>query len=1606
MPAVPQKVTGFLRVDLDTDETRLPTDSARFAKGWTWNVNKNPIGQEGYNAGAGTPREGCIIQSASITMPLGDNYCIGTYEARDVNELYVFIYNSNFNHFIYRINGVDGSAQLVYANKLLNFQLDPQHFISEGRAVLKTVQYFNKSTSEIEIRKFLCWVEYNQPRMLSVEDAIATASFDMTAHPFFDPLVVGQNAIDQVIEDYINLAVSTPMDCITFTPQERLPSEETKQNLMLFKGWQWRLKYIDVYNRESEHGIISDRYFTVIGSNCLPASNGMPRCVRLKFNAGHPLVNKIQLEFRTCSGNSDLSVDSDWYLYDTIDKYDNSGSLQFWERDILNPYQVKLDEMNDANTANPGTYTPDQITEAINSLTRYNALDNTFDYTFCGDKQCQLIPVSETVRTDNNVPRTSSSIFGLNEGIGLANNKRGFEPLPLDDIKKVSVVAVPSQDECEEFELRKIVVYALIYRPNTTGSPGPLITGFVHYLDPPDNDYEVILNTCGGIEKFKFKTMWSTVPPSLDNTVPLSGQVFPIGQDNFTAYLAGTPYYAIGQQVMLNRYTLEECPCGVFFADRTPENIECIKDDPWDWWAFQKFEFNVPAGEYIVRLSHHRSKLSQDYQITSTYVTGLRQFGDYVASTAFDRPSSRRKEIVVDVSTTDHLGKWAIDNFFMIMSTVLVVGDTSEGNSYEMYVKEDVINRIPIALAQAVPESGMGISGSADKWTTVYTDHNGFFFRGGGDPLVPPTNTNNNDYIAVDNCDPEFPEFPWYLPQWPSGTVIWGAIGCIHASGIPVGEYFLFAGENEFPDSNRRFIKGRIKLCDTDIGVGGVSIVPFNMRPTRTDADGYFEIIAHGRSLAPVDSVNDTLLITQSACQLSRCDDPCNSTFERIIVTHINCQEAPRETTIPDVLIRMNGINKSGPQNGGRYQAGFVMHGDGRHSYVQTAEHLFVDVKSMLETHRFAHSTLEFTISANLILPDWVEYITFVLSQNLNWSDFFMWSADRVDFVDDGGYITTTNPTKIRIYYESMLEYVKQSNLKSNAIWSFIETGEENNQNVTGDVIEFYRQADGTWFDKSIVSSVRYDKDGRYIEIDYSDGYKDLKAGALFKVMRPKTCQTGDIFMELCPSIRVIAGIPQVLTGQLSYMDSYFLTRTFPVPLYTIDTTDPTKITKTVNVRNSTYLYEHHSPSDSWGNHCGTRGRIFFKNPYEREQYRTMEIALSKPLINKSNFNGLSYFQLEDIDRFDEQQWGSITVVLPQINTLLVICKRDNFVVGFSDTGVRVDANYQVYAGSAEGRFGTPQRKIGQNYGCQVGDINTIRQRSGVVVFLDRARGDLVFHMYSQSGDVSVNGFHAWLSQKISIQNNNNNNPQRTHNAYFVGGVDPKTNEYFLTSFVMANLDNNLTHGPDYFQLPDDAFLNQDMDVSLAANETIVVDIPTASMKGFAHFTPEYYGSLESFHADRNMLIFRRANAWSTHPGNGLVPYLNYFGVQTKKVLVFIVNISPEKVKRFMYIEVYNSNHKLIASEVTTEQGQVSRIPASYFQRVDNFWCAAFLCATNTPSDINIPIETGINSLIDGNPLSGRWMSVRLVSEDADDAEYCELNSICTYVIPSGKSAD
>lgn len=1612
-------------VVLDLDELRVPPNAVLFLKNLTQNININAANasQSGGNKLTTSPIEGNSALTIS-GIASGTNYCIGFYSSETTNEGYFFLYNSAGSHSVWVVRGNTGAVQKVYQGNLLPFQLDPQYFIASGRCTMAEKSYIDPvSKLESNYKELIFTTNNGIQCFLSVEDSIATNSFSTS---YFTSTAAFYNPIE-----LIHLGVPTPLSNIGLnTPVAYAPvsSDLTKQNLLVRNGWQFRVKFIDIFGRESEHGIISSQYITVIGGGCLAASNGLPRCVTINFDAGNPLVNIIQVEYRKWVGNDvGDSLSTGWLLYEAFNKYDNSTSVKWYNRSI-----------------NP-------IFTTTGSGITYNAGTNSIAYNFCADKNSIPISDTETTRTEPGLPRISGTASLIDKRLLLANNVRGFEPIPQSEVDKVVFSAqLPSTSPCPAPATRTITFYANIYNPY--GDYSALIrTSFGKVVFGNSDDG----NGCAG-------------PGSHTSSFKL-GQIFgDQTHPGFIAYIAGTPYKCISEQGDFDPATGAFTDKGYGSGISFPHQI------------MQKFTIiDVPAMKGVLRISSHKSTVNDsDYQQRSTYVAGVIPIstltgGAYARQSYANTPD---KEIAFDATAGDVNLSGPSDPMFIILD----LGDGVTSGALDGYLYEQP-GGAPVEM-NPIEFGGITATGTiGDGFGSFFSDHNGFYFvtTGHGNPKIA---------IWSDFCDG-------------SGTVhLFDLVGntssiqhgdgtnsnpghCFGDDGNWRGQVYL---ATTYPVAARRTIVQKFFECGSPgVGVPGIPTIMTKGAAGITDGSGTVTLLAHNRynyatsfggsvpflgNVPPNYSVSpynqDVLIFSQKgSCQWADCGN-CNSYIASPTITYVACTGSARNTNMPDINVTLQGVGLYGIQSGGKYPVAFWCFDEiGRHTAPQVREGAlgFVDVPNLNDIgyQQFALCQIAVNIGSTFQVSPTFTKMAFLVGANVLFSDSFSWAADWVQPVDNTGATNYVNPTGIRIYYGSLLEYNKQNNFATN-IWSgFITEEASGTAPQQGDIAQFIMNGIGTtnvggtaWLPSVISAPITYDSSGLFFTIDYLPELISLTNGCLFRVIRPNANQSGQNvpLYEQCFVVDLVNGVPSTLSFTLPYFDSYLLSRLLPVPRlkgqpnaisptvypvtplpiqYTSSNQDATLDTSgysTNNINNANgviifdviddsssfpFYFEGPSPNDLWGSHLACRGRVGVPNPYE-EQLRTgTEVALSDAIGDRGVLNNISYFESQNIQIFDRNTWGSITSVLVETSVCMVICNSDHFMTRYNTSQLRVDGSGNVNAQNALGMFTAPERKNGENFGCIPQNINTIAKYAGTIVWLD-AKGNMVFSNMGDSAPVEiVNGYQAYLLNKIATVNIANNNPGANGKTYFIGNVDPKTMEYFLTSFNIP-----VTGSPSY--------INTQTQPRLASNETLIFDLNSGMLKGFASFTPEYYGMIPGYYLQKQFLSFKGGLPY-VHHGNfasTVTPplYANFYGTQCEVRITHVVNsvdgkMLPDKVKRFLYNEIYcrqsipgatgvMPSALWYADSIITEKGQNSRLLVPRWDLKDGLQCAAYLCALNTPADPNMPVQTGANAILDGDPLQGRWMTVSLTNNVLWAGTYFEVSEIVNYTNGIEKSAD
>lgn len=257
-----------------------------------------------------------VVCVEDILPQSGVNRCIGSYESKLTNECYYFNHNSNNNHGIYKIDS-DGCTQ-VYLGSCLNFQWEEKYAIAEHRVYLALVSDSNDEDNRNIYKKFLIFTDgYNPIRFIDVETSIATDSFNSVTFPYWKTFYPHCDPCE-----FIELATRPPYDCPKVELIDSSLSDDNLTNKLLSETFQFRYRYLLTDGRVTTFSPISELIY--VPTSACENGVGLQRCIKLTLNAGSPLVEKIQIAFRNCNGDANNpDTPTDWFLYDTIDKYDS-----------------------------------------------------------------------------------------------------------------------------------------------------------------------------------------------------------------------------------------------------------------------------------------------------------------------------------------------------------------------------------------------------------------------------------------------------------------------------------------------------------------------------------------------------------------------------------------------------------------------------------------------------------------------------------------------------------------------------------------------------------------------------------------------------------------------------------------------------------------------------------------------------------------------------------------------------------------------------------------------------------------------------------------------------------------------------------------------------------------------------------------------------------------------------------------------------------------------------------------------------------------------------------------------------------------------------------
>jgi len=1298
------------------------------------------------------------------------------------------------------------------------------------------------------------------------------------------------------------------INCGVITPEcpvvdEVANDDPQKPNFLKFNTWQFRIQYIDVYGRMSEWGKISELY--VSGMNdCISSSDLLARCVNLTFDAGTPFTDKINVAFRNCN-------DESWQQDTTLFLYKGSCLGDWWLR-----------------SRNPD----------IN----YNAQTNTITYQFCKDKECIPIDVNETNRTQNPMPRESQSIEKVGNVVSFWNNKDGFNPV---DMSQISVTVAPPSQTDNNTALVEIYV--------------PVINVFTQTYQPvyPDDN-----------GKFVWGGRYSSTNQHVQGIYENYRQHFGSDtQKGFIGYLAGTG--------TMPNSTVSE----LYYADDTNNFIKVddysiVFNPPFTRRWYHKFTFaSVPKGKYLFRIASHLALVStSNFASTSTYVYGSFAWANKSVSFNNSRPAnfgaiSLAKELLIDTCAGDYSS--LNDNKVLAIFDLTHPGEsgsqanvTLDGYIYEKLDPLTSVKEIPVELLAVTANK----NGNPMYVTSVYTDHNGFYFTSDG----------NNEYFAE----------------------IFGNCGCNNYKKLisfgsgsfkgTVSEDFVIEGRNECPTfgdapCNRVLIKGFVKLCGANTPVPGVGVVLSRGAYAISGADGSFTIIAHFDNTSPNRTRLDKLYYVSTLCPFLGCDDACLTTVDISIAPCVQC-DTQQTITVADKSVEFK--TQRGLLSGGRY--GFAIEPEdwlGRHTFAETKDSMYLVMPTIIQSKSFGFPTVTVHIPNTVTFPSYFKKINFLITPELSLETYLTWIVDDVVFIDNTGNENDIAPTQIKIYYGSLNEYNSQNNFNTTTGWQFLDTAKTPNVNFTNDYVEFYVNGDGKIFDQLTRAIIKYDQKGLYFLIDYDTALKDLKKYAQIRLCRPSECQNDSLFFELCGSVEIINGKAQLSDITLTAFDTYNKYRQIPVPIGTTDA--PQNIPVTLGIP-----FQHDSPSDLWGKGCKNIGRVNSRNPYECEIIHPTEAALSGVLSANGQLNFLNYFDDAQKTTFDTWGFGGVVAAIFQTARGLVICENNYFTVGYSDNILRTDSQGQILVPSAEDKFGKPTIQIGNNYGCQLFDKNTIRSWQEYVMYLDTREGVLIRNDYKDSVPVSVMsakwgiemGVDSWLRPKIaSVLAWNEANPDSLR--YFVGGVDPAGKSYSLSDH----------------QIGSGNFVNNERGTKVEVSETIQFDIYNKIWRCFISQTPEMFSMMQSALLNEQWVSFKNGIPYKNYTADPNKTYNTFFGVKCNRVFRVVAANNAFQKKYWKNVTLVCKT-LYFADQVLTESNQQTRMLKAMWAKGDFYYSSAIPASLLTISDANTPFRNN-NKLFEGDLMYGSIIDIRLIGDPDLDDQFTELYGVIVDLQPNEK---
>lgn len=914
---------------------------------------------------------------------------------------------------------------------------------------------------------------------------------------------------------------------------------------------------------------------------------------------------------------------------------------------------------------------------------------------------------------------------------------------------------------------------------------------------------------------------------------------------------------------------------------------------------YQEAEIKVIKGTRgFLRVSSHYS--TGNNQDSSTFVIGTQNLyvykGDLDTGEGY---TANIKEIYFDTCN----GDVDITDAFVVNDNAVDSGLVRKASAYNGYVKD--INGSPVEGAMVYSSSG---------GATSVTDHNGFYnFY---------INPGENDAINI---------------------IVNTEQDCFSFSAVKTESVLGGAGSNTAHDitiDNDIYNNGfyaNVKMLVQDCNgspVGGVRVALSGSKYDVTAADGYarFRIrnySTRNRSLRIV-------VLNNNGCFSTDCNGNCNPCMETKTSATFSCYQSLPTVTFPAATINRSSslLNIKGLKSGGRYPFGFYVRFDcGSISAVNEIKYLDIPKTQEKKNEGFC----SFTYNGNgIVLPKGAKCLNIVRGENVN-PFLLQWVIDKVERVDG----------KIKLTIQSLNDYNEKYFFKTNTLYQWIK----------GDRVEFIKNGDGVIYDSATYGILNYltispfhdelvsgkqDADADYfnqILIDDDGKLDGLKKGAVIEIQRAKECATIPVYFSICVSI------PVNEDGTLLYDSGIFTTF------------DTYSIRRSIGSLPS-QRFEHHSPSDFWGDRLTDAGRAYFVNKYENKRRYGRNITINAP----TQFN---YFG-DLVRTIQPDGHGDIMAMWITDNKIgLCISEHDNSLFEVSDDLLKIDSNGIVRATGVDALISDTQPKLTGRFGCQYSGIGSIYFGDGWASWIDTNRHTLVKHDYQSAKSMDENIAQTYFlkrCQESAAFNQNNQNP--LDKFRYITGMNHITGALYITI-------KSLRGGSIYNEIKPFE----------KSNDTIGFEPISGDCLGMFSFTPEAYGQLNIFDGNGCAFIGFINGIPYVHP---VIPekWNEFFGIAVDRVVGISMNKLPKKIKEGIAIEVQDETMWFVADVSTEKSNFRSEIPPIKWKKEMNKWNASFLRNINSRG-----------GLFNGEMESGYYHAVTFVRDNTDGLKYGTIDN-------------